>query len=72
MIFYSKIAKYSPSDSSKIFDKAVQRKNVPAFTPKTTIQIIGENQAIGKLLDEKERRELLERYVYVSITVITS
>ncbi|KAL9926619.1 nipped-B cohesin loading factor isoform 2-T4 [Glossina fuscipes fuscipes] len=67
----SKISRYSPSET-KLYEKAVTRKNVPDFNPKTTIDIIKKQQdqinaasndvAIKPLTDE-EKMDLVVKYL---------
>lgn len=60
---FSKISSYTPSDTTKAFDKAMQRKSNSIFNPKATISILKEEGNLNQPLDEKGRRLLVERYV---------
>lgn len=62
---YSKIAQYSPSESTKLYDKAMQRRNIQPFNPKATIALLQENPNIGSELSEAEKRVLIDRYLEV-------
>lgn len=66
MIYFSKISRYTPSDNTKVFDKAVQRGNVPNFDPKATIEIINKERSTNAELSESEKFQLLQQYLDVS------
>ncbi|XP_040162407.1 nipped-B protein isoform X2 [Anopheles arabiensis] len=59
----SKISRYSPSESGKIYDKAMQRRSNSLFDPKATITLLKENRATAGAQTEKERIELVQRYL---------
>uniref|UniRef100_A0A182MZ11 Nipped-B protein n=1 Tax=Anopheles dirus TaxID=7168 RepID=A0A182MZ11_9DIPT len=59
----SKISRYSPSESGKIYDKAMQRRSNSMFDPKATITLLKENRATSGAQTEKERIELVQRYL---------
>ena len=61
-----KIAQYSPSESTKLYDKAMQRRTIPPFNPKATIALLKEDPRIGTELNENEKRVLVDRYLEVS------
>lgn len=63
---YRKIAQYSPSESTKLYDKAMQRRNIQPFNPKATIALLKEAPTIGGVLSEAEKRVLIDRYLEVS------
>ncbi|XP_073322109.1 nipped-B-like protein A isoform X2 [Pagrus major] len=52
----SKIQKYSPTESAKVYDKAVNRKNNVNFHPRQTIDFISNNMAHATLTNEVKRR----------------
>ncbi|XP_036953355.1 nipped-B-like protein A isoform X3 [Acanthopagrus latus] len=52
----SKIQKYSPTESAKVYDKAVNRKNNVNFHPRQTIDFISNNMAHATLSNEIKRR----------------
>nr|XP_046243528.1 nipped-B-like protein A isoform X3 [Scatophagus argus] len=52
----SKIQKYSPTESAKVYDKAVNRKNNVHFHPRQTIDFISNNMARATLTNEVKRR----------------
>ncbi|KAM3610729.1 uncharacterized protein V6R79_008133 [Siganus canaliculatus] len=52
----SKIQKYSPTESAKVYDKAVNRKNNIHFQPRQTIDFICNNMAHATLTNEIKRR----------------
>lgn len=62
-----KIARYSPSEAAKIYEKAMQRHAVAQFNPKATIEIIDEEHTDTTELSDKEKRCLVERYRDVCI-----
>uniref|UniRef100_A0A336LQA0 Nipped-B protein n=1 Tax=Culicoides sonorensis TaxID=179676 RepID=A0A336LQA0_CULSO len=59
----SKISRYTPSDTTKAYDKAMQRRSNSIFHPKATINILKEPRNSGEPLDEKGRKCLVERYL---------
>uniref|UniRef100_A0A182MB19 Nipped-B protein n=1 Tax=Anopheles culicifacies TaxID=139723 RepID=A0A182MB19_9DIPT len=59
----SKISRYSPSESGKIYDKAIQRRSNSLFDPKSTITLLKENRGTGGATSEQERIELVQRYL---------
>ncbi|XP_063699884.1 nipped-B protein [Culicoides brevitarsis] len=59
----SKISRYTPSDTTKAYDKAMQRRSNSIFNPKATIIIIKEQRNPDEPLDEKGRRRIVERYL---------
>lgn len=63
---YRKIAQYSPSESTKLYDKAMQRRTINPFNPKATITLLKEDLKIGDRLSEAEKRILVDRYLEVS------
>lgn len=80
-ILFSKISRYSPSESAKIYEKSIQRHPVAEFQPKTIVAIIQEldTEAVGPgkrtagetalpaALSEQQKAILVERYLDVSI-----
>ncbi|XP_068166515.1 nipped-B-like protein A isoform X2 [Antennarius striatus] len=52
----SKIQKYSPTESAKVYDKAVNRKNNVHFHPRQTIDFISNNMAHATLTHDVKRR----------------
>ncbi|KAE8292100.1 Nipped-B-like protein Delangin SCC2-like protein [Larimichthys crocea] len=52
----SKIQKYSPTESAKVYDKAVNRKNNVHFHPRQTIDFISNNMAHATLTNDIKRR----------------
>ncbi|XP_055384070.1 nipped-B protein [Condylostylus longicornis] len=57
-----KISRYSPSEP-KIYEKAINRKQVNDFQPKSTIDVIKKGKDIYKELDDKEKRDLIDKYL---------
>lgn len=61
----SKIQKYSPTESAKVYDKAVNRKNNINFHPRQTIDFISNNMAHATLTNDVKRR-IVRQYLDVS------
>lgn len=59
----AKISQYSPSESAKVYEKAVNRKNNQHFKPKTTLQRLQEKQKNDEELDKEGRRRLVKEYL---------
>ncbi|KAM9857976.1 nipped-B-like protein A [Aulostomus maculatus] len=51
-----KIQKYSPTESAKVYDKAVNRKSNVHFSPRQTLDFISNNMAHATLTDDVKRR----------------
>ncbi|XP_072289837.1 nipped-B-like protein A isoform X2 [Eucyclogobius newberryi] len=58
----SKIQKYSPTESAKVYDKAVNRKNNIFFHPRQTIDFISNNMAHATLSEDVKRR-IVKQYL---------
>ncbi|XP_072243925.1 nipped-B-like protein A isoform X2 [Leuresthes tenuis] len=58
----SKIQKYSPTESAKVYDKAVNRKNNIHFHPRQTIDFISNNMAHATLTEDVKRR-IVKQYL---------
>ncbi|XP_040011111.1 nipped-B-like protein A isoform X3 [Xiphias gladius] len=58
----SKIQKYSPTESAKVYDKAVNRKSNIHFHPRQTIDFISNNMARATLTDDVKRR-IVKQYL---------
>ncbi|KAF6729578.1 Nipped-B-like protein A [Oryzias melastigma] len=58
----SKIQKYSPTESAKVYDKAVNRKNNVHFHPRQTIDFISNNMAHASLTEDVKRR-IVKQYL---------
>nr|XP_043881668.1 nipped-B-like protein A isoform X5 [Solea senegalensis] len=52
----SKIQKYSPTESAKVYDKAVNRKSTVHFHPRQTIDFISNNMAHASLTEDVKKR----------------
>ncbi|XP_060894850.1 nipped-B-like protein A isoform X2 [Labrus mixtus] len=52
----SKIQKYSPTESAKVYDKAVNRKNNIHYNPRQTMDFISNNMAHATLTNDVKRR----------------
>lgn len=57
----AKISQYSP-ETAKVYEKAVNRKNVPAFMPKGTLQKLKEGD-LREELDEVGRKNLVKEFL---------
>ncbi|XP_053304094.1 nipped-B-like protein [Spea bombifrons] len=51
----SKIQKYSPSESAKVYDKAINRKTAVHFHPKQTLEFLKRDMARTKINDDVKR-----------------
>ncbi|XP_073477419.1 nipped-B-like protein isoform X3 [Aquarana catesbeiana] len=51
----SKIQKYSPSESAKVYDKAINRKTGVQFSPKQTLEYLKRDMATAKINDDIKR-----------------
>ncbi|XP_046684148.1 LOW QUALITY PROTEIN: nipped-B-like protein [Homalodisca vitripennis] len=58
----SKITQYSPSETAKVYEKAVNRKSNSKFNPKATLQKIKQGTP-SATLDENAKRALLSEYL---------
>uniref|UniRef100_A0A8C9S7Z3 Nipped-B protein n=1 Tax=Scleropages formosus TaxID=113540 RepID=A0A8C9S7Z3_SCLFO len=52
----SKIQKYSPTESAKVYDKAVNRKPHVHFTPRQTLDFLSNNMSSAELSYETKRK----------------
>ncbi|XP_058491616.1 nipped-B-like protein A isoform X5 [Solea solea] len=58
----SKIQKYSPTESAKVYDKAVNRKSTVHFHPRQTIDFISNNMAHASLTEDVKKR-IVKQYL---------
>ncbi|XP_046405626.1 nipped-B-like protein isoform X2 [Ischnura elegans] len=58
----AKISQYSPSESAKVYEKTVNRRNTSCFDPKATLQKLNEGAPSG-CLDETSKRSLIQQYL---------
>ncbi|MED6266349.1 hypothetical protein CHARACLAT_001250 [Characodon lateralis] len=58
----SKIQKYSPTESAKVYDKAVNRKNNVNFNPRQTLDFIFNNMGNATLTEDVKRR-IVKQYL---------
>ena len=63
--FYRKLSQYSPSDTSKAFDRAVTRRSNVKFNPKQTIQLLKLGEP--KEWDDEQKLDLVKKYMDVRI-----
>merc|ERR1719266_1641779 len=57
----TKLSQYSPSDTSKAFDRAVTRRSNVKFNPKQTIQLLKLGEP--KEWDDEQKLELVKKYM---------
>ncbi|XP_041977480.1 nipped-B protein [Aricia agestis] len=58
----AKINQYSPSESVKVYEKAISRRHAPQFEPKATIAQLQEDEC-DEELDDCGRRRLVDDYL---------
>ncbi|XP_047447655.1 nipped-B-like protein A isoform X2 [Mugil cephalus] len=58
----SKIQKYSPTESAKVYDKAVNRKGSVQFHPRQTLDFITNNMARANLTEDVKKR-IVKQYL---------
>uniref|UniRef100_A0A8C8SW00 Nipped-B protein n=1 Tax=Pelusios castaneus TaxID=367368 RepID=A0A8C8SW00_9SAUR len=58
----SKIQKYSPSESAKVYDKAINRKTGVHFHPKQTLDFLRSDMANSKLTEDV-KRSIVKQYL---------
>ncbi|NXW50940.1 NIPBL protein, partial [Nyctiprogne leucopyga] len=58
----SKIQKYSPSESAKVYDKAINRKTGVHFHPKQTLDFLRSDMANSKITEEV-KRSIVKQYL---------
>ncbi|XP_051498360.1 nipped-B-like protein isoform X3 [Apus apus] len=58
----SKIQKYSPSESAKVYDKAINRKTGVHFHPKQTLDFLRSDMANSKMTEEV-KRSIVKQYL---------
>jgi len=59
----AKISQYSPSESQKIYERAVNRRGNARFNPKATIENLKQGEVDANQLDEEGRRDLIMKYL---------
>lgn len=65
-LLYSKIQKYSPTESAKVYDKAVNRKSKVHFNPRQTLDYVKRDIAEMDLSYET-KKNIVKQYLDVSI-----
>lgn len=63
---YSKIQKYSPTESAKVYDKAVNRKSKVHFNPRQTLDYL-KSDAANMDLSYETKKNIVKQYLDVSI-----
>lgn len=61
---YRKLSQYSPNDTSKAFDRQVNRRNNVKFNPRQTIEILKLGEPPAQLND-KQKLDLVKKYMEV-------
>lgn len=64
-LYYSKIQKYSPTESAKVYDKAVNRKSKVHFHPRQTLDFLKSNLS-NTVLSYESKRNIVRQYLDVS------
>lgn len=49
-----------------MYDKSMQRKAAPTFDPQSTMELIRSGERVEAVLDERGKRQLIDRYFEVS------
>lgn len=63
---YSKIQKYSPTESAKVYDKSVNRKSKVHFNPRQTLEYLKSDTA-NMEISFQTKRNIVKQYLDVSI-----
>lgn len=66
-VYSRKITQYSPSESSKMYDKNLSRKSNSKFNPKATIQKLKYGLEINTEDLQKAKSELIAYYLEVCV-----
>ena len=64
-LVYSKLQRYSPTDSAKVWDKPLNRKHGFEFSPKPVLELV-KRLPLPSELDDEGRRQLIQDYIDVS------
>ena len=64
LAFHSTIHRYSPTEAAKVYDKAVNRKNLIHFNPARALDLLKTGQPKPPLSDQ-EKRDIVEEYLDV-------
>merc|ERR1712241_354668 len=59
----SKISAYSPSESQKIYERAVTRRTGAKFNPKAVVEILKQGKVDPATMDDEKKRETVENYI---------
>merc|ERR1712241_346576 len=59
----SKISAYSPSESQKIYERAVTRRSGAKFNPKAVVEILKQGKIDPATMDDEKKRETVENYI---------
>lgn len=65
----SKIQKYSPTESAKVYDKAVNRKSSVNFSPRQTIDFL-HNDEVHDDMTYELKRKIVKQYLDVSLFLL--
>lgn len=66
LLVCSKIQKYSPTESAKVYDKAVNRKTNVHFKPRQTIDFLSNNWA-NVVFTHDIKTRIVKQYLDVSV-----
>ncbi|KAI5730483.1 hypothetical protein M8J76_014203 [Diaphorina citri] len=66
----AKISQYSPSENSKLYEKAVTRKSNSKFNPQATLKKLQELKS-NSILNEEERKALISEYLEFKHLIIS-
>lgn len=61
---FSKIHRYSPAESAKVFEKSMNRKHVGTFNPKVTLERL-KMDSPTETHTEEHKRNLVQQYLEV-------
>merc|ERR1719470_802716 len=59
----AKISAYSPSESQKIYERAVTRRTGAKFNPKAVVEILKQGKINPATMDDEKKRETVENYI---------
>lgn len=69
---YRRISQYSPSDTSKQYEKSVSKKSTAKFNPKSILKRLKEEpeQDLGSVEDLRPKIDLINQYLNVSFRLL--
>ena len=69
---YRKLSQYSPTDTSKAFDRQVTRRSNVKFNPRATLEILKTGQQQGAVLNDEQKLDLVKKYMEVCNLLVIS